>query len=136
MANALKTQMFHICWKHSGSMAKQSAIVQIQIETKITCVWHSIRLMACVCHSIRLMAIVGFRLPLLCTDVSCAIRLCCPCPGKAKLGDDHPDTLQSLNNLALILADQGHLAEAEDLYQKALKKSREPSLRDFKTDFG
>ncbi|CAL1136673.1 unnamed protein product, partial [Cladocopium goreaui] len=42
----------------------------------------------------------------------------------AKLGEDHPDTLTSLNNLALLLYAQGHLAEAEPLFRKALEKSK------------
>ena len=46
-----------------------------------------------------------------------------PCPGKAKLGEDHPDTLVSLNNMAFLLQAQGHLAEAEPLYREALEKS-------------
>ena len=54
-------------------------------------------------------------------------NLCNPtvllCPGKAKLGEDHPDTLNSLNNLALLLFNRGHLAEAEPLYREALEKS-------------
>ena len=45
------------------------------------------------------------------------------CRGTAKLGEDHPDTLTSLNNLAKLLQDQGHLADAEPLYHEALKKS-------------
>ena len=92
-------------------MAKESAMVKI--ETKITCV----------CDSSRLMAIVGFQLCLLCADAICAIRLCCSCPGKAKLGEDHPETLQSLNNLAALLEAQGQLAEAESRFREALKKS-------------
>jgi len=48
-----------------------------------------------------------------------------PCPGKAKLGEDHPDTLRSLSNLAELLEAQGHLAEAEPLYREALEKSPE-----------
>ena len=50
-------------------------------------------------------------------------RLELPCPGKAKLGEDHPDTLSSLNNLAALLKAQGQLAEAEPLYREALEKS-------------
>ena len=37
-----------------------------------------------------------------------------------KLGDDHPDVAQSLNNLALLLKTQGKLAEAEPLSRRAL----------------
>ena len=36
------------------------------------------------------------------------------------LGPDHPDTAQSLNNLAVLYRDQGRLAEAEPLWQRAL----------------
>ena len=85
----------------------------IQIETKIVCV----------CDSIRLMALVGFQLRLLCADAVCAIHLCCSCPGQTKLGEDHPDTLTCLNNLAGLLKAQGRLAEAEPLYREALEKS-------------
>ena len=46
-----------------------------------------------------------------------------PCPGKAELGEDHPKTLQSLNNLAWLLQAQGRLAETEPLYREALVKS-------------
>ena len=73
------------------------------------------------------MAIVGFQLCLLCAEAICAIcpniRLCCLCRGQAKLGEDHPDTLSSLNNLAALLKAQGHLAEAEPLFREALQKS-------------
>ena len=89
----------------------------IQIETKIVCV----------CDSIRLVALVGFQLHLLCADAVCAIQTSCPpvspCPGQAKLGKDHPDTLCCLNNLAGLLQAQGRLAEAEPLYREALEKS-------------
>ena len=46
-----------------------------------------------------------------------------PCPGQTKLGEDHPDTLSSLNNLAALLKAQGNLAEAEPLFREALEKS-------------
>lgn len=36
------------------------------------------------------------------------------------LGKEHPDTLTSMNNLALALSDQGKHAEAETMYQKTL----------------
>ena len=45
-----------------------------------------------------------------------------PCPGQTKLGKDHPDTLSSLNNLAVLLHAQGNLAEAEPLFREALEK--------------
>ena len=54
-----------------------------------------------------------------------------PCPGKAKLGEDHPDTLTSLNNLAVVLKDRGQLAEAEALYHEALEKSPGAQLQRF-----
>ena len=58
-----------------------------------------------------------------------------PCPGKAKLGEDHPDTLKSLNNMALLLKAQGHLAEAEPLFREALEKSPGAQLQRFQWDF-
>ena len=60
---------------------------------------------------------------LLCGHAICAIRPCLPCPGKAKLGEDHPETLNSLNNMAFLLQAQGRLAESEPLYRQALEKS-------------
>ena len=59
-----------------------------------------------------------------------------PCPGKAKLGEDHPDTLLSLNNLAAVLKAQGHLAEAEPLYREALEKGPGAQLQRFQRGFG
>ena len=41
------------------------------------------------------------------------------------LGDKHPQTLLSINNMALLLKDQGKLAEAEGLCREALTGSRE-----------
>ena len=58
------------------------------------------------------------------------------CPGKAKLGEDHPDTLACLNNLAALFEAKGKLAEAEALYRKALEKSLEAQLEGFQRDFG
>ena len=40
------------------------------------------------------------------------------------LGDEHPATSTSLNNLAGILMEQNKLAEAEPLMRKALKVSK------------
>ena len=37
-----------------------------------------------------------------------------------QLGADHPDTAQSLNNLALLYESQGRYPEAEPLYKRAL----------------
>ena len=51
------------------------------------------------------------------------------CGGKARLGEDHPDVLISLNNLAVLLHDQGRLAEAEPLYCEALEKSSGAQLQ-------
>ena len=54
-----------------------------------------------------------------------------PCSGKAKLGEDHLDTLTTLSNLALLLQYRGHLAEAEPLYREALEKSLGAQLQIF-----
>jgi tetratricopeptide (TPR) repeat protein len=43
---------------------------------------------------------------------------------RAKLGEDHPDTLQSMNNLAAAYADAGQLDLALALYEQALKAHR------------
>jgi eukaryotic-like serine/threonine-protein kinase len=40
------------------------------------------------------------------------------------LGDDHPTTLGSINDLAVMLMSQGKLAEAEPLYREALERKR------------
>ena len=69
------------------------------------------------------MAIAASQLRLLCYEAICAIRPRCFCAGKVKLGEDHPDTLGCLNNLAGLLHAQGRLAEAEPLSREALKKS-------------
>ena len=82
------------------------------------------------------MAIVGFQWPLLCAGAICAIPPALPCPGKAKLGEDHLDTLTSLNNLAALLQNRGHLAEAEPLYREALEKSPGAQLQRFQRNFG
>ena len=94
-------------------MAKESAMVQI--ESKITC-------------GLRFISLNGHCwFPVAPFVQRC--NLCnppvLPCPGKAKLGEDHPDTLRSLSNLAELLEAQGHLAEAEPLYREALEKSPE-----------
>jgi hypothetical protein len=39
---------------------------------------------------------------------------------EARLGADHPDTADSLNNLANVLADLGELPAARDHYERAL----------------
>ena len=39
---------------------------------------------------------------------------------KLTLGDEHPDTLVSINNLAALLHTQGKLSEAEPLFREAL----------------
>src|SRR4051794_20331601 len=41
------------------------------------------------------------------------------------LGPRHPNTLQSMNNLAVLYKDQGRYAEAEPLYREALQGRRE-----------
>ena len=40
------------------------------------------------------------------------------------LGEEHPDTLASMNNLAVLYLDQGKYAEAEPLLVKALEVGR------------
>jgi tetratricopeptide (TPR) repeat protein/tRNA A-37 threonylcarbamoyl transferase component Bud32 len=40
------------------------------------------------------------------------------------LGDDHPDSLDSISNLGFLLKTQGKLADAEPLYREALDRSR------------
>ena len=44
---------------------------------------------------------------------------------RENLGDRHPDTLISMNNLGLLLQDNGHLAAAELLLCEALEGMRE-----------
>jgi len=43
---------------------------------------------------------------------------------RRELGDDHPDTLESLSNMGVLLNAQGKLAEAEPFYREALDGSR------------
>ena len=59
-----------------------------------------------------------------------------PRPGKAKLGEDHPQTLVSLNYMAFLLRAQGRLVEAEPLYREALEKSLGAQLQRSQWDFG
>jgi hypothetical protein len=40
------------------------------------------------------------------------------------LGDDHPDTLESMNNLAAVRQDLGDLYSANELYERALTARR------------
>ena len=40
------------------------------------------------------------------------------------LGDTHPDTLTSINNLASLLQDQGKLSEAEPLHREAVSGAK------------
>ena len=40
---------------------------------------------------------------------------------RATPGDKHPDTLSSMNNVAMLLRDQGKLAEAEALFLAAVR---------------
>jgi tetratricopeptide (TPR) repeat protein len=46
------------------------------------------------------------------------------------LGKEHPDTLMTVHNLALLLKDKGDYAEAEPLYRWALKASERTLGRD------
>jgi len=41
------------------------------------------------------------------------------------LGNRHPNTLTSINNLGMLLMDKGDLAAAEPLYREAMKGMRE-----------
>ena len=43
---------------------------------------------------------------------------------KRVLGDDHPDTLTSLNNLALLFKSKGEYDRALSLYEECLAKSK------------
>ena len=44
---------------------------------------------------------------------------------KQLLGDDHPDTLASINNLAILYYNQGKYNEAEPLYKECLEKRKQ-----------
>jgi hypothetical protein len=52
---------------------------------------------------------------------------------KATLGDDHPSTLSSMNNFAVVLEKQGKYAEAETLQRQANLKSERNILSVEKT---
>ena len=43
---------------------------------------------------------------------------------RGELGDDHPDTLSAINNLAYLIEAQGRPSEAEPLYREALEGRR------------
>ena len=45
-------------------------------------------------------------------------------PGKRVLGDDHPDTLRSMNNLASLYNRQGRYDAAEPLYLETLETQK------------
>ncbi len=45
-------------------------------------------------------------------------------PRGDELGDDHPDTLESIHNMGRLLQDQGKLTEAEPYHREALEGSR------------
>ena len=105
-------------------MAKESAMVQI--ETKITC---CLRFNSLNCHCWFPVAPFVRRCNLCNPPVL-------PCRGQVKLGEDHLDTLPSLNNLAMVLQAQGRLVEAEPLYREALEKSPGAQLQRFQRDFG
>ncbi len=40
------------------------------------------------------------------------------------LGDEHPDTLNSINNMGMLLKSQGRLTEAEPYFREALDSFR------------
>ena len=122
-------------------MAKESAMVQI--ETKITCVCDSIRLKAkseanalenwpkCIdFFAIQFDAFCWKQRALMAKESAMVQNPCNLGRAQVRQGMDHPQTLSSLNNLALVLEAQGHLAEAESLYREALEK------QGFQRDFG
>ena len=49
------------------------------------------------------------------------------------LGPEHPDTATSLNNLALLLEQQGRYVEAEPLFRRALAISEKAWVRSIPT---
>ena len=49
------------------------------------------------------------------------------------LGPDHPETLVSLNNLAVLYDDQERYKEAEALYRRALEARERVSARSIPT---
>ncbi len=48
----------------------------------------------------------------------------CLAKRKGKLGEDHPDTLHSINNLAVLYSSQSLYAKAEPLYVECLAKRK------------
>ena len=48
---------------------------------------------------------------------------------RASLGDEHPETILSVNNLGAVLADQGKHAEAETILREALRAHDNPATR-------
>ena len=105
-------------------MAKESAMVQI--ETKITC---GVRFISRNGHCWFPVVLFVQR----CNQRNPPIL---PCPGKAKLGEDHQVTLTAFHNLAGLLQAQGHLAEAKPLLREALEKSPGAQLQRFQRTFG
>ena len=67
-------------------------------------------------------------------------NLCNPpvllCLGKARLGDDHPQTLTIVNNLGMVLHAQGLLARAEFYFREALESSPGAQLPRFQGGCG
>ena len=54
-----------------------------------------------------------------------AVKFSCSGGATMWLGDRHPDTLISINNMATLLEDMGKLEEARPLYEEALQARRE-----------
>ena len=80
------------------------------------------------------MADLAVQLHVSCTDARGA-EFFVPCQGKTKLGEDHSNTLTTLNNLAVVIEEQKRLEEAELLYREALEKSPGAQLQGFQWDF-